>query len=102
MVEVIDPEPPFGSEWPLKRVTGRDPEGVLGIPPHLTQPALQSDCFKELINKLSWALGSTYRAPYKNVRTPARTFALALAQICIRDQGYPRQIAQEPSPEQRL
>lgn len=63
-----------------------------GIPAHLTKPAEQSDVFKELVNKLAWALGSTYRVPYGNSWTGARQNALELAKSVITDHGYPRGI----------
>lgn len=68
-------------------------DGPLGIPPQDTHPALQTDIFKELINKLAWALGSTYRQQYRNKTAPARVYALRMATRVIRDHGYPYQIA---------
>lgn len=70
----------------------RSPE-TLGIPAASTFPSLQSDAFKELINKLAWALGSTYRTRYSGTRSPTRVCALKMAQEVMRDQGYPRHIA---------
>jgi len=61
----------------------------LGIPPSDAQPALQKESFKELVNKLAWAIGSTYGRPYSNIRSVARTVAIALAKDVIRDHGYP-------------
>jgi hypothetical protein len=63
-----------------------------GIPAHLTKPEEQTDAFKELVNKLAWALGSTYRVPYGNSWTGARRNALELAKSVITDHGYPRMI----------
>ena len=68
------------------------PEGALGIPACDTHPPLQQDSFKEVINKLAWALGSTYRVPYSGKQSPARVYALRMAQAVLRDNGYPRQI----------
>lgn len=59
--------------------------------------ALQTDSFKEMVNKLAWALGSTYRVPYGNQSTLAREYALKMAQAVIRDHGYPGKIAVEPA-----
>jgi len=64
----------------------------MGIPAAQAQPLLQQDSFKELVNKLAWVLGSTYRVPYSNVRTPARQMAITLARVTIADHGYPSQI----------
>jgi len=74
--------------------------GRMGLPAEDTHPALQTDAFKELINKLAWVLGSTYRAPYSRHRTLARDYAVKLAQVTVRDHGYPNKIGkedQEPS-----
>jgi len=68
----------------------------LGLPAFETQALLQTDVFKELINKLAWALGSTYRTQYGNTRTPTRQLAIALASHLVRTQGYPSKIALEP------
>jgi len=65
---------------------------ALGIPAQDAQPALQSDCYKELVNKLAWAIGSTYGVPYKTTRCPARLYALGLAQRVFADHGYPQKI----------
>jgi len=63
--------------------------GLLGIPGKDTLVAFQTEVFKELINKLSWALGSTYRRPYSNQRTEVRQLAIAIAKHLVATQGYP-------------
>jgi len=68
-------------------------EDCLGVVASETHAALQTDAFKELVNKLSWALGSTYRQPYSGVRSPARQYAIKMAQAIMRDHGYPSKIA---------
>lgn len=75
-----------------------DPEGLLGVPAELTQVALQTDVFKELVNKLSWALGSTYRRSYANNRQRARQIAIKIATRLIDQEGYPQQIQKERAP----
>jgi len=65
----------------------------LGIPSHLAQPALQQDMVKELVNKVSWALGSVYRRNYSNMRTPAREYAWRIVKQVLKDHGYPDKIA---------
>jgi len=65
----------------------------LGIPATEAQPALQSDAYKELINKLAWAIGSSYDTPYNNTRTQTRATAIELASALIASHGYPRKIA---------
>ncbi len=81
------------SQIPLSRhIAGLEADGRLGIPASASQPLLQQDAFKELVNKFAWVLGSTYRVPYNNVRTPARQFAIVLAQHTQRKHGYPAQL----------
>jgi len=36
------------------------------------------DHFKELVNKIAWALGSTYSEPYDNPRSGARLDAIEI------------------------
>ena len=48
----------------------------------------QTDCAKELANKISWVLGSTYRLPYSNKKGPVYRFAQLAALAIIRAQGY--------------
>jgi len=67
-------------------------EVVLGAPASATHAALQTDAFKELINKLAWALGSTYRTPYNNTSTPTRKLATRIAKHVLSSQGYPLKI----------
>ena len=64
----------------------------IGIPASEAQSLLQTDSFQELVNKFAWVLGSTYRVPYCNVRTPARKFAIKLATRTQQQIGYPAQI----------
>jgi len=61
----------------------------LGVPAELAQPALQTSTYKELVNKLAWALGSSYGKPYNNMRTAARVWANSLAGQTIAKHGYP-------------
>ncbi len=49
----------------------------------------QTDVFKELVNKLAWVVGSTYKKPYGNLKTSARQYAIVMAQAIVRDHGYP-------------
>ena len=87
-MSVTQTEPP---ENPSRAVpTSADPLGVPSLDTHL---ALQTDCVKELVNKLSWVLGSTYRVPYANMRTDARQYAWRIVKRVIEDNGYPSKIA---------
>jgi len=75
-------------------------DDALGIAAAFTHPQLQQDAFKELVNKLAWAFGSTYRKPYSGVRSPARQYALAMAQVAVQVHGYPMKIGiLEPKPK---
>jgi len=65
----------------------------LGVNASATHEALQADCYKELINKLAWAIGSTFRTPFSNSRTPTRQLARKLASTLIVEHGYPERIA---------
>ncbi len=65
----------------------------LGIPPCDTHLALQTDMAKELVNKIAWVLGSAYRVPYSNMRTPARQYAWRIVKKVLEDHGYPAKIA---------
>ena len=80
------PEPQEAPSW------NSLPDGAFGVPSSTTHSALQQDVFKELINKLAWALGSTYRITYSNTRSPARTYAVRMAGKILRDNGYPSKI----------
>lgn len=62
----------------------------LGLPSHETQVALRADVYKELINKLAWALGSTYKVNYSNGRLPARLYVNRLVSRIVADHGFPR------------
>jgi len=68
------------------------PEGSFGISASETQKALEVDCFKELVNKLGWAVGSTYGRPYANRTNAARQIALALAMVVVAEHGWPHSI----------
>lgn len=74
---------------------GDSRRATLGIPAYSTQPALQGDAFKELVNKLAWALGSTYRLPYRNQRLAVRVLALELAKGVMVEHGYPAHIRKD-------
>ena len=75
------------------RAVSTSAELPLGIPPLDTHLALQTDCAKELVNKIAWVLGSTYRVPYANMRTDARQYAWRIVKRVIEDNGYPSKIA---------
>lgn len=71
----------------------QDQSETIGIPAALTVPDLQTDAFQELCNKLGWAIGSSYRTPYRNPRTGARRLAIDMAGRLIQEAGYPAHIA---------
>jgi len=63
-------------------------DGPIGIPVSDTIPAMQTEFFKELINKLAWALGTSYRVRYSSPRAEPRATALILAREVIAELGY--------------
>lgn len=65
---------------------------AIGIRGDLTIPKMQSGAFQELVNKIAWAIGSTYRVPYSSPRREPRRTALALAGQVLDDQGWPESI----------
>ena len=75
------------------RTAAEVPWAPLGISAAETVPQLQQDCFKELVNKFAWAIGSTYRQSYSGTRSNARIVARGLASQFVREHGYPRAIA---------
>jgi len=68
-------------------------EGALGIPPYQAQLALQQDACTEMVNKIAWVLGPTYRRNSSNMKTPARAYAWRIVKKVIEDHGYPDKIA---------
>lgn len=68
-------------------------ENPLGLPSQQTQVALRADIYKELVNKLAWVLGSTYRVNYSNGKHPARAYARRLVGRVLSDHGFPRTIS---------
>jgi len=78
--------------------TRRIPHGIKGevIPPFGSPPGdvsaiIQSDVFKALINKISWAIGSTYKKRYSGKNTDVTNYARMCAHAIIRDHGYPQE-----------
>ena len=70
----------------------RPADDTLGIDALDTQLALQTDVCKEMVNKIAWVLGSTYRRPYSNMKNPARSYAWRIVKQVIKDHGYPDKI----------
>jgi len=82
-------------QWSLEDLVRDSVRGAgepLGLSPRLTKADLQSDVFKELINKLAWVLGSTYEVKYSTTQSKARQAAMALARLVLKYHGYPRSI----------
>jgi len=67
-------------------------EGSFGIPASETQKAMEVDVYKELVNKIAWAVGSCYGRPYANKRNIARQIAVDLANKVILEKGWPVRI----------
>jgi len=66
---------------------------ALGIPNVESLGDGREEVWKELINKLAWVLGSTYKRPYSNVKAPARQLAMRIAGYVIQGQGFPSDLA---------
>lgn len=65
---------------------------AFGIPSTDTVSTMQADAFKELVNKIAWAVGSAYQVPYAGERTRCRTYVRYLVADIMRDHGYPVKI----------
>ncbi len=66
---------------------------TFGVPGSETHLGLQTDSFQEIVNKLAWVLGSTYRVQYSNRRSPARLYAQRIATAIVKAHGYPSKIS---------
>lgn len=75
----------------LKPLYGKA-EGSIGYPPGPGEGEAsgqeQTDCIKELTNKLAWVLGSTYKSQYSHKKGPVYHFAQLAALGIVRAQGY--------------
>jgi len=71
-------------------------EGSFGITASETQLALQQEAYKEVVNKLAWALGSAYGRPYSNKTMIARKLALEVAVWVVQEVGWPASIRKKP------
>jgi len=67
--------------------------GLLGIPAFQTVADQQQDVYKELLNKIAWAIGSTYRQSYSGTRSNVRAEAGKVVRALIWEHGYPASIA---------
>lgn len=65
------------------------PSSPLGIPVSCADPGLAADFYKELTNKLSWAIGSAYKRSYHSKKGPVRDFAWQLTKRIVQMQGLP-------------
>lgn len=67
-------------------------EDSLGYPPGSGQGFAsgqeQTDCVRELANKLAWAIGSTYRKRYSTKKSPTFQLAQFAALAIVRQEGY--------------
>jgi len=69
------------------------PSGPFGVPAAETVSALQTDAYQEIVNKIAWSLGSTYRIPYSNRRSAVRLYAQRIARAVVKAHGYPTKIS---------
>jgi len=75
-----------------QKLPGVTHPGSFGIKASETNKALEVDVFKELVNKIAWALGTCYVRPYANMKCEARQIALELATAVVVKQGWPTRI----------
>lgn len=93
MVGSLEVRPPNSGQVAL--LPRPEPPSAFGIPASQTHPTLQTDAYKEIVNKIAWCLGSVYRVPYAGKRTAVRVYAERIAQAVVRDHGYPLKIAKD-------
>lgn len=62
----------------------------MGIPSTDIDPRAHGSVWRELLNKMSWTIGSVYGVPYSRTDSEPRQQALVLARLLLADQGYPR------------
>ncbi len=92
--DTLESPPVRQAKWIKEHVLAHPaPSSAFGVPAHQTHPALQTDVYQEIVNKLAWCLGSVYRVPYSGKRTAVRIYAERIAQAVVRDHGYPVKIA---------
>jgi len=61
---------------------------AFGVPPLEVSDQEQYDHVKELQNKLSWAIGSTYRQAYSSRASPVADYVRRVTGAILRDHGY--------------
>lgn len=62
----------------------------MGISSEAIDPKSHGPVWRELLNKLSWTIGSVYGVPYSKTDSEPRKQSLVLARLLLEDQGYPR------------
>jgi len=62
----------------------------LGISSEDIDITTHSRVWRELLNKMSWVIGTVYGVPYSSTTCSARGEALVLARLLLADQGYPK------------
>lgn len=75
------------------RVYPLQSEMPLGVSVSEVSPSVVLDVFRELTNKIAWAVGTTYQRPYNNRRCPAREMAWTVAKHIVEQHGYPANLA---------
>jgi len=71
------------------------PDERMGVAIPDAKPELTYDMMRELGNKIAWAIGSTYRVPYRSKHSEA-VKAAGLAALQVLDHhGYPAHIRKD-------
>ena len=82
-----------GTQLPLPESDAKNPfdsriEGAFGEFVGLTPGEVQLAFHKELVNKISWVIGSAYKKRYSGKATPVSEYARLVVKAIIRDHGY--------------
>ncbi len=67
----------------------------LGIPDADLDVGRHGGVWRELLNKLSWVIGTVYDVPYSSTNCRARETALVLARLLRETEGYPESMKKE-------
>jgi len=62
----------------------------MGLTSAEIDPRAHGSVWRELLNKLSWTIGSVYGVSYSRTDSIPREQALVLARLLLENQGYPR------------
>lgn len=70
-------------------------EKSLGIRSEDIDVAHHGGVWREILNKMSWVVGTVYGVPYSSTKCRARETALVLARLLREVEGYPASMKKE-------